>query len=494
MMNLLEKLLLAGLLMGVVMTTAYRPSPARADLNDLFSIFEPTNEQTIGEQQHPRILAQYGGEYIKPGLNDYVLDVGLRLAAASKMRHLSWRFTILNSPVVNAFALPGGYVYVTRGLLALANNEAELAGVLAHEIGHVNAKHGAGRQSRATGLNLLGALAQILTDSKLAGQLSNALGGLYLASYTREQEYQSDRLGVRYLKRAGYPPIAMADFLRRMQANADATARQAGKGGRGGSQFDFFASHPQTGDRIARAEQEARKAQLTEQRSYGAKAYLGSINGMLYGDDPEQGVIRGQQFLHPALRFKFDAPDEFQLINSSNAVYAVNKQLGQMTFDLDMNGLQGLEPYQYLRDRWLRKLSLTSLHKTEVNGAMAAIGRSTLKQNGRRSYLTAIVINFGYDRVARFIFLSPQNSWDIKDRFRTSFRSFRPMEYHEANELKPYLIKIRSVKKKDTMVKWIRRMRGIEGAEEKFALLNNLEIGELPEVGRQVKILTFPKE
>ncbi len=188
---------------------------------DLFSIFDSGDDEKIGAQQHPKIVAQFGGEYIKAGLNDFILDIVLRIVSVTEKKDIPWRVTILNSPVVNAFALPGGYVYVTRGLLALANTEAEVAGVLAHEVGHVIARHGAQRQSRATGIGLLGALAGILTQSGDVFRLGQTVGGMYLAGYSRDQEFEADELGVKYLGRAGYPREAMAIFLARLQAHAE---------------------------------------------------------------------------------------------------------------------------------------------------------------------------------------------------------------------------------------------------------------------------------
>ncbi|PHQ70871.1 MAG: peptidase M48, partial [Sneathiella sp.] len=233
-----------ALLTALVIGSSPLATPASADvMDDLFSVFEPSDDRAIGIEQHPKIVAQFGGEYIKEGLNEYILDIGLRLAFVSEMNTLPWRFTVLNTPVVNAFALPGGYVYITRGLLALANNEAEVAGVLAHEIGHVTARHGAERQSRATGIGLIGALAGILTGSGAVQQLGQQLGGLYVAGYSRDQEHEADQLGVKYLGLAGYPREAMADFLKRMQAQTEYSKKLSGNEGKA-SQFDFFASHP----------------------------------------------------------------------------------------------------------------------------------------------------------------------------------------------------------------------------------------------------------
>lgn len=428
----------------MVMIAVPASTPAKADLIDnLFSIFEPDDDRKIGAEQHSRVVAQYGGEYVKEGLNDYILDIGLRLAFVSEMRDLPWRFTVLNSPVVNAFALPGGYVYITRGLLALANNEAEVAGVLAHEIGHVTARHGAARQSRATGIGLIGVLAGVLTGSSAVQQLGQQLGGLYVAGYSRDQEYEADQLGVKYLGLAGYPREAMADFLKRMDAQTEYMAGLTGNSS--GGNFDFFASHPQTEDRIGRASASAAENADDLDREYGRSRYLGVIDGMLYGDDPKEGIIRGREFLHPELRFKFSAPEGFQLINSSRAVFAVDGKGSQMVFDLGKLNSPGQSMADYLQNVWLAKLQVPSISTTEVGGAPAAVTRLVLDRDGQKIYLTAAVIDFGAGRVARFIYQTQNPDNTLQTRFTESYKSFRPLDATEATAIKPTLMKIETV-------------------------------------------------
>lgn len=183
-------------------------------------------EQQAGDQNHPQILQQFGGEVQDPAIRAYVDEIGRKLVRQTEQPGAKWKFTVLDSPVVNAFALPGGYVYVTRGLIALANDEAELAGVIGHEIGHVTAAHSANRQERSTlaqlgvlGAQVAGAVAGLsgpLLD--MLGQASGAAGQAYVASYSRTQEFEADQLGVRYLAAAGYDPSAEADFLASLQA------------------------------------------------------------------------------------------------------------------------------------------------------------------------------------------------------------------------------------------------------------------------------------
>ena len=176
-------------------------------------------EAELGRKEHPKVMAQYGGSYTDPELNAYVTSVGNFLAQTSELPDLKFTFTILDSPVVNAFALPGGYIYITRGLLALAGNEAEMAGVLAHEIGHVTARHTAERYGQTMAANVAGAGLGILLGGP-AAQAGGTLGALLVRSYSREQEFEADMLGGRYLGRARYDTQAMAGFLSQLQGHS----------------------------------------------------------------------------------------------------------------------------------------------------------------------------------------------------------------------------------------------------------------------------------
>ena len=185
-------------------------------------------EADLGRQEHPKVVAQYGGAYNDPELARYVSSVGDFLVKTSERPELDFTFTILDTPIVNAFALPGGYIYVTRGLLSLSNSEAELAGVLGHEIGHVTARHTAERYGQAVAANVAGLGLGVLLGGG-AAQASGALSGLLIRSYSRDQEFESDMLGGRYLARAGYDTAAMAGFLTQLQAHSRLEAQLAGQ-------------------------------------------------------------------------------------------------------------------------------------------------------------------------------------------------------------------------------------------------------------------------
>lgn len=471
-----------------VLTTVGTVAAEGEQVADLFSIFEPSNEAEVGKKQHPRIVAQYGGEYIQEGLNDYILDIVLRIVSATEKRNDPWRVTVLNSPVVNAFALPGGYVYVTRGLLALANNEAEVAGVLAHEVGHVIARHGAQRQGRATGIGLLGAIAGILTQSGDVARLGQTLGGAYIAGYSRDQEYEADSLGVKYLGAAGYPREAMADFLARMDAHAKYERKKVGKDGVSGK-FDFFASHPQTDDRIAKANELARRNKDDLNRQYGRDRYLAAIDGMLFGDDVKEGVIRGRWFLHPDLRFKFMAPKGYQLINSSRAVFAIDGKGGQMRFDMDFKGLRGLSISRYMKQIWLKKVQVGQIETFQVGGAQAARTRFVINKNGGRVYVTGVVINFGYDRVVRFAYEHKKSSYEREERYAESYSSFVPLPYAEAADIRAVKVVSKSLTSYDSLEALSEKLPDVGPKKDLFVLLNPQFEHGMPAVGQPYKTL-----
>ncbi len=481
---------LLAITLCVISPISFAYAEPEVHVADLFSIFEPSNEKEIGAQQHSKIVAQYGGEYVQEGLNEYVLDIVLRIVTVTEKRNEPWQVTVLNSPMVNAFALPGGYVYVTRGLLALANNEAEVAGVLAHEVGHVIARHGVQRQSRATGMGLLGAIAGILTQSADVARLGQTVGGLFLADYSRDQEYEADQLGVKYLGLAGYPREAMADFLKRLDEHSVYATKLAGKEGKSG-QYDFFASHPQTEDRIDRAKTLASSQQDDLKRSYETQTYLKKIDGMLYGDDTKEGVIRGRQFLHPDLRLAFEAPKGFQLINSTRAVFAKDGKGNQMVFDLDPRGLRDMSVAQYMSSVWMKKVSHKTPQTIQIGGAQAAKTTFTVNQNNRKIYVTAVVINFGYDKVARFAFHSRARSSELEERYTESYSSFRPMTYDEAAEIKPVKLDIQTVSYGEDLNDLVEEMVPSTHTRDLFLLLNPRFKDREPRRGDVYKTLVY---
>jgi len=298
------------------------------------SVMDEKSEIEQGRKAHGEILKEYG-RYDDVRLQAYVNDVGQKLAAQSHRAHLTWTFTVLDSPEVNAFALPGGYVYVTRGILAHLNSEAELAGVVGHEIGHVTARHGAQRATRQQDASL-GTLAAVLLGAVLegqgvkgatdiAGQVSTTAAAGYLAAYSREQELQADELGAEYLARNRYDARHMVDVigvLKDQERFAIDAARAEGRSASSGT--NWLSSHPSNDQRLSRIREIAQRHPATLNADDGRERYLRAIDGITFGDSREQGVVRGQDFFHEPLGFAISAPSGWQIVNGPSELMLVN--------------------------------------------------------------------------------------------------------------------------------------------------------------------------
>ena len=300
------------------------------------TVMDVRSEMAEGAKAHPQILAEFG-EYKDPKVQAYVNEIGQRLAKASQRPELDWHFTVLDTPDVNAFALPGGYVYVTRGIMAYMDSEADLAGVIGHEIGHVSARHGSQRATRqqTAGLGVLAAtlLGVVLEAGGLPGaasaasQASQGLAAGYVAKYSRGQESQADKLGAEYLSRVNYDPHNMVDVIKVLENQERFAADQARTEGRaprqGGS--DWLASHPSNEQRLRDITEIANQYQA--KASYGDEGhdrYLQAIDGVSFGDSSEQGVTRGRNFYHEPLGIALTAPPGWKIQNSAQALALVN--------------------------------------------------------------------------------------------------------------------------------------------------------------------------
>lgn len=299
------------------------------------SVMDEAAEVEQGAKAHQEVLQEYG-IHDDARLQAYVNEVGQKLAAQSHRANLKWTFTVLDSPEVNAFALPGGYVYITRGIMAYLESEAELAGVLGHEIGHVTARHGAQRATRqqAAGIgvvaaSVLGAVLEaggVTGAGNLASQVSQTAAAGYIASYGRDQESQADQLGAEYLSRNGYDPQNMIDVIqvlkRQEQFAADmakAEGKPAPKGG------NWLSSHPANDKRLVDIREYATR--YKGQSGYGDNGrarYLQAIAGMSFGDSAAQGLVRGRNFYHEELGIALTAPQGWKFQNAPEAIAMVH--------------------------------------------------------------------------------------------------------------------------------------------------------------------------
>jgi len=296
---------------------------------------DEASEMTEGAKAHKDVLKEYGA-IDDPKLQAYVDELGRRLAAQSHRPSLPWTFTVLDSPEINAFALPGGYVYVTRGIMAYLESEAELAGVMGHEIGHVTARHAAQRATRqqSAGIGVIAAtvLGAVLEVGGLSGatnianKASQSAAAGYVASYSREQESQADELGAEYLSRNRYDPKNMVDVIEVLKSQeqfAADTAKAEGKPAP--TRSSWLSTHPANEKRLA--DIQAYAARYKGQTGYaddGRDRYLKAIAGMTFGDSVQQGLVRGRNFYHPALGFALTAPQGWRVENGSDALAVVN--------------------------------------------------------------------------------------------------------------------------------------------------------------------------
>jgi predicted Zn-dependent protease len=321
--------LVAVSLLGGCGTQVVNPVSGRTER----TVMDEQQEVAEGRKAHEQVLAEYG--VVRDArLQAYVNDIGQRLAAQSHRANLKWTFTVLDSPEINAFALPGGYVYVTRGIMAFLESEAELAGVIGHEIGHVTARHGAQRATRQqrAGLGVLAAtvLGVVLEQRGMGGaaeaasQASQVAAAGYVANYSREQELQADELGAEYLARNRYNPQNMVNVIGVLKSQEQFAADNARRAGQPVSQAPtWLASHPSNDQRLASIRQIAAR----HQGNYGddrRASYLQAIDGMAFGESREQGFTRGRQFVHPDLGIAITAPAGWRIRNSAEAIVLVN--------------------------------------------------------------------------------------------------------------------------------------------------------------------------
>ena len=446
-------------------------------------VMSPAEEKRIGAQEHPKILEQFGGAYDDPELSAYTDSIGQLLARTSGAPGVGYTFTVLNSPVVNAFALPGGYVYVTRGLIALADNEAELAGVLAHEIGHVVARHGAKRQSKSVLATLGLAVLGVVTENPDLVSLGQIGAMAVISGYSREEEHEADRLGVGYLSRAGFAPEAMSSFLDKLGAHSDLESKLYGTPAGGG--FDFFATHPRTADRVARAAEAAARTNVYDPIE-ARDIYLSKIDGIIYGDDPEQGFVRGRRFVHPIIGFEFTVPPRFRLLNGQREVIARGPDGAGIQFDLQE--LQhGVQMRRYIRRVWAPEAKLSALEPLRINGMEAA---TALVPGGgpNGSHMRLLAVRFQPETVARFVFVMPRGlASRLESEFRDTVYSFRRVSKRDSEALRPWRLRIHTVREGEGLATLARSSPVDRAPLQQFRVLNGLQYGEPVRPGQLVK-------
>lgn len=447
------------------------------------------NDRATAARNHPQIMQQFGGAVEGP-LAAYVTGVGERVASAAGVQG-QCTFTVVNTDVVNAFAVPGCYIYVTRGLLAIMNSEDELASVLGHEVGHVVADHAARRQNTATMAGIGAILAGVLTGSGQIAQAAGQVGQLYALNYSRDQEFESDDLGVRYLAATGYNPYAAADMLHALGVNDALTARTSN---RETSAIPAWArTHPLSADRVTRANANAQAAGATRGNPpENTRAYLQAVNGMIYGDDPEQGFVNGRNFSHPGMRITFEAPQGASLTNTPQAVIVRGQNLQAQFSGGVLSG--DLEAYA---NNVLRQVigqapatQIERARRSTTNGleTVSVLARAQTQQ-GQVLDVSVVAYRVG-DRAYHFVSITPQGGMNVINPMTGSFRQ---LSAQEAGALRARQITLVTVGARDTAQSLANRMAYEDYTLERFLALNGLESASDLRAGQTVKLVTYTR-
>ncbi len=433
----------------------------------------------LGAREHPRIVASYGGEYRDQRTELLLARIVGKLTLVSENPQQTYRITVLNSPAINAFALPGGYLYITRGLLALANDSAEVAAVLSHEMAHVTANHGLERQRREEAEAIASQVVSEVLSSDLAGRQALARGQLRLAAFSRNQELQADVIGVRMLGEAGYDPYAASRFLQSMASYAGFRSVEPDDD----PELDFLASHPSAPQRIELARRHAEAFGPQGVGTTDRDLYLDGISGLLFGDTPEEGYVRGRTFLHPSLRIRFDVPQGFEIDNTEEAVLATGPGDLAIRFDgVDASGIASLE--DYVRSGWVTGLEPSTVRAAMVNGMEAVTARAAADR-----WIFDVTVIRVDNRIYRFLTAAPRESAQLQPAADTVRSSFRRLTAGEAAGLQPLRVQVVTVRPGDTIAALAARMEGTERKEELFRLINALGQAQSVAPGTRVKLI-----
>jgi predicted Zn-dependent protease len=454
-----------------VSTTGDNMAPLVSDTGD-------PEDDIIGARENPRIVASYGGIYSDRAAEIMLAQIVGKLLAAADQPNTRFTVTILDSSEVNAFALPGGYIYVTRGILALANDQSELAAVLAHEIAHVVLKHARARTNRIRTTEIVDKVVTGVFGADPSTDQSSNKAKLSLAAFSQAQELAADKEGILIAGKAGFDPHAAGRFLGAMGRFAQFTAGDAEQGD------DFLSSHPSTPDRIQKAIEHARAFFGAPGLGNQARAeYMTAISGILYGNSPSQGSIVGRKFIHPTLKFTFSVPENYALQISNGAVVGVAGDGEAVRFDsAEVPASTSLA--DYLRSGWIAGLRPETVTTGSQGGFDTASGIAATDQWNFR----VEVIRF-QNRVYRFIFAARIDSELFARSAASTLKSFRATTNADLRQVRSLSVKTVTAGAVDTADSLARRMADVPNATNLFYVLNNLYPGDPVTPGAAYKVV-----
>ncbi len=459
--------------------------------NELTLFMNKKQEQKIGDNQHNKIINYYGGVYKSPILGEYIASIGANIANSAMLNDQNFTFTILNTPIVNAFASPGGYIYLTRGLVALCRNESELAFVIAHEMAHLLARHTAQSYSRdilgKIGATIIGAT----VDSRAAEDLGHLVNNLTIAKFSRSNELEADSLAIKYLVKSGYNPRASSDFLstlikfKKYRKNI------------GFPETDFrslFASHPPTEERI----QLSRKLTISENSNRDHSTFYKNVSGIIYGDDPDQGILVDENFIHPSLNFSMRLPKSFLVDNRSQALVAMKKNIAIIKIDVSSKNSFHADPLTYLKNIWQSNKNMELIESLKINDFNAATGyffaNGRINDYSGKIKVRYVAIRLDNSKYLRLTFISRVNGEAFDDEnFKSiafSIRKINEREIKKTIPLRLFFLEVERDISFDLIIK--NEMQG-QYRSERFVLLNSINQNTTVKKGKIIKVLKYKK-
>jgi predicted Zn-dependent protease len=451
------------------------------------SLMSEAQEIQLGREADIEVQREMG-LYEDRALQDYVNDVGQRLARGSHRPNLPWHFAVVDAAAVNAFALPGGYIYLTRGIMAYLNDEAELAGVLGHEIGHVTARHAAQAYTRSAGAGLGLLIGGIFVPQvRPFGDLAQTGLGILFLKYGRDDELQADRLGAEYAADNMWDPAAVPEFLGTL-ARLDERADRRGVP-------NWLSTHPNPADRVDEMQKTIAELKASKQSPQGwnveRESYLRRIDGIVFGENPREGIVRGNSFLHPDLRFALEFPKGWEIVNGKEQV--VGKMPGQNAFVmLQLVPMAQGRSIEEIAMRSTRNLGLREVSggTTQINGLDAYLGT----YEGSLSQVGKVIMRAAHVRQGRTIYLiaafAPPPLYEQLERdLAASVRSFRALSRGEAENIEPNRVALYTVRRGDTWQSIAQREGGENVNAATLAIMNSHAASDQPEPGEQIKIV-----
>ena len=446
------------------------------------SLLSEAEEIAIGQQQDVEIRREMG-VYDDPALQRYVNDIGQELARASHRPNLPWSFTIVDSPAINAFALPGGYIYVTRGILAYLDDESELAGVLGHEIGHVTARHAAQAYTRQMQAGLGLAILSIFVPATAPfADLSSAGLSVLFLRHGRDAELEADRLGVEYGSGVGYDPAGVPRFLATL-ARIDKLSERGVP--------NWLSTHPDPGSRVTRAEPVAGQFVSDAARAVNRDQYLERINGLVVGDKPEDGVVRGNEFLHPLLRIGVKFPEGWELTNTESAV---------MAHEPGTEHYMVLQEVEQPRGRSVGDAAVAAMRSAgytavdgridRINGNEAHVGL----YRGKARDVGQVLMRAAHVAIGRQLYVvagfAPEKEFELVDRdILPAVLTFRQLSAAEASAIRPNRLSFYVVRAGDSWQSIAARQGKSFVNAATLAIMNDHDVNVQPQAGARVKIV-----